>query len=76
MPIEITGFWLIRHALVDPEARKFLYGTDDVGIDEDTMAAQAEAYAALGRRLPRPAIWLVTPLTRTLRTAQAIFAAG
>jgi broad specificity phosphatase PhoE len=76
MPIEITRFWLIRHALVDPEARKFLYGTQDVGIDEETMAAQAEAYAALGRRLPRPAIWLVTPLSRTLRTAQAIFAAG
>jgi broad specificity phosphatase PhoE len=76
MPIEITRFWLIRHALVDPEARKFLYGTEDVGIDEDTMLAQAGACAALGRRLPRPAIWLVTPLTRTLRTAQAIFAAG
>jgi alpha-ribazole phosphatase len=76
MPIEITRFWLIRHALVDPEARKFLYGTEDVGIDEDTMAAQAEAYAALGRRLPRPAVWLVTPLTRTRRTAQAIFAGG
>jgi broad specificity phosphatase PhoE len=40
------------------------------------MAAQTEAYAALGRRLPRPAVWLVTPLSRTLRTAQAIFAAG
>jgi broad specificity phosphatase PhoE len=76
MPVEITRFWLIRHALVDPEARKFLYGTEDVGIDEDTMADQAEAYAALGRRLPRPAVWLVTPLSRTLRTAQAIFAAG
>jgi alpha-ribazole phosphatase len=76
MPVETTRFWLIRHALVDPEARKRLYGTDDVGICEDTMAAQAEAYAALGRRLPRPAAWLVTPLSRTLRTAEAIFAAG
>jgi alpha-ribazole phosphatase len=75
MPIETTRFWLIRHALVDPEARKFLYGTDDVGICEDTMTAQTEAYAALGRRLPRPAVWLVTPLSRTLRTAQAIFGA-
>ncbi|WP_419757855.1 histidine phosphatase family protein [Acidisoma sp.] len=76
MPVETTRFWLIRHALVDPEARKFLYGTQDVGICEDTMAAQTDAYAALGRRLPRPAVWLVTPLSRTLRTAQAIFAAG
>ena len=31
---------------------------------------------ALGRRLPRPAVWLVTPLSRTLRTADAIFRAG
>ena len=76
MPVETTRFWLIRHALVDPEARRFLYGTQDVGICEDTMTAQTEAYAALGRRLPRPAVWLVTPLSRTLRTAQAIFGAG
>jgi alpha-ribazole phosphatase len=76
MPVETTRFWLIRHALVDPEARKFLYGTQDVGICEDTMAAQTEAYAALGRRLPRAALWLVTPLSRTRRTAQAIFDAG
>jgi broad specificity phosphatase PhoE len=76
MPIETTRFWLIRHALVDAEARKFLYGTQDVDICEDTMAAQMGAYATLGRRLPRPATWLVTPLSRTLRTAEAIFAAG
>ena len=76
MPVETTRFWLIRHALVDPEARKYLYGTQDVGICEDTMATQTQAYAALGRRLPRPAAWLVTPLSRTHRTAQAIFGAG
>jgi broad specificity phosphatase PhoE len=76
MAVETTRFWLIRHALVDPEARKSLYGTQDVAICEATMLAQTEAYAALGRRLPRPATWLVTPLTRTLRTAQAIFGAG
>jgi broad specificity phosphatase PhoE len=33
-------------------------------------------YRALARRLPRPATWKVTPLSRTRRTAQAIFAAG
>jgi alpha-ribazole phosphatase len=76
MPVETTRFWLIRHALVDPEARKFLYGTQDVAICEDTMIAQSEAYAALGRRLPRSAAWLVTPLSRTVRTARAIFDAG
>jgi alpha-ribazole phosphatase len=76
MPVETTRFWFIRHALVDPEARKYLYGTLDVPICEETMASQTEAYAALGRRLPRPAVWLVTPLSRTLRTARAIFGAG
>ncbi|MBW4022610.1 MAG: histidine phosphatase family protein [Proteobacteria bacterium] len=76
MHVETTRFWLIRHALVDPEARKFLYGTEDVPICEDTLAAQTEAYAALGRRLPQEAVWLVTPLSRTRRTAEAIFAAG
>lgn len=76
MPPQSTRFWLIRHALVDAEARKTLYGTDDVPICESTMAAQGPAYAELGRRLPQPARWLVTPLSRTQRTAQAIFAAG
>ncbi len=40
------------------------------------MAAQEVAYADLGRRLPRPARWHITPLSRTRRTAEAIFAAG
>jgi broad specificity phosphatase PhoE len=33
-------------------------------------------YRALAARLPRPAVWRVTPLSRTRRTAGAIFAAG
>jgi alpha-ribazole phosphatase len=33
-------------------------------------------YRALADRLPRPAVWKVTPLSRTRRTAEAIFAAG
>lgn len=76
MHVETTRFWLIRHALVDPAARKFLYGDEDVPICEDTMATQTGAYTALGRRLPKDAVWLVTPLNRTRRTAEAIFAAG
>jgi alpha-ribazole phosphatase len=73
---ETTRLWLIRHALVDAEARKVLYGDDDVALCETTLAAQTDAYRALGRRLPRPALWIVTSLSRTVRTAQAIFAAG
>jgi alpha-ribazole phosphatase len=33
-------------------------------------------YRGLAARLPRPADWLVTPLSRTRRTAESIFAHG
>lgn len=69
-------FWLIRHALVHPDSLTCLYGTDDVPICLDTMAAQAEAYAALAARLPRPARLVCTPLTRTQLTADALIRAG
>ena len=71
-----TRFWLIRHALVDENSRAILYGIMDVPLCETTLAAQAPMYEALARRLPRPAVWKVTPLSRTLRTARAIFNAG
>jgi len=71
-----TRFWLIRHALVDENSRAILYGIMDVPLCETTLLAQAPMYAALAARLPRPATWKVTPLSRTRRTAQAIFAAG
>jgi alpha-ribazole phosphatase len=71
-----TRFWLIRHALVEENARAILYGVMDVPLCETTLAAQTPMYAALARRLPRPAAWKVTPLSRTSLTAQAIFNAG
>ena len=71
-----TRFWLIRHAIVEENARAFLYGTMDVELCETSLIDQAPMYAALAKRLPRPARWTVTPLSRTRRTAQAIFAAG
>jgi broad specificity phosphatase PhoE len=71
-----TRFWLIRHALVEENARAMLYGIMDVALCEPTLLEQAPMYQALARRLPRPAAWKVTPLSRTRRTAQAIFAAG
>ena len=71
-----TRFWLIRHALVDENSRAILYGIMDVPLCETTLEAQAPMYEALARRLPRPAVWKVTPLSRTRRTAQAIFNAG
>ena len=71
-----TNFWLIRHALVEENARAFLYGVMDVPLCETTLIEQAPMYQSLAARLPRPAVWLVTPLTRTRRTAETIFAHG
>ena len=71
-----TRFWLIRHALVEENARAIVYGTMDVELCPHTLAGQTAMYAALARRLPRPARWLASPLSRTQRTAAAIFRAG
>jgi len=71
-----TRFWLIRHALVDENARAILYGVMDVALCETTLLEQGPMYRSLAQRLPREAHWIVTPLTRTRRTAEAIFAAG
>jgi alpha-ribazole phosphatase len=71
-----TRFWLIRHALVEENARAIVYGTMDVELCPHTLEAQVPMYAALARRLPRPATWIASPLSRTQRTAAAIFGAG
>jgi broad specificity phosphatase PhoE len=71
-----TRFWLLRHAVVEVPARAFLYGRMDVGICAVALGEQAAAYRALAGRLPRPAVWLVTPLGRTARTAAEIQRAG
>ncbi len=72
----LTRFWMIRHAIVEENARAVLYGTMDVPLCETSLVAEAPMYDALARRLPREAVWRVTPLLRTRRTAEAIFAAG
>jgi alpha-ribazole phosphatase len=71
-----TSFWLIRHALVAENARAVLYGVMDVPLCETTLLEQAPMYRSLAARLPRSADWLVTPLSRTRRTAETIFANG
>ncbi len=68
--------WLIRHALVEESSRQFLYGTMDVALCPHGLVAHRHVYDALARHLPRPAVWMCTPLSRTRRTAEAIFAAG
>jgi broad specificity phosphatase PhoE len=67
---------LIRHALVEPSARAVLYGNMDVALCEMALRQDAALYRWLAARLPRPARWVATPLSRTRATAAAIFAAG
>ncbi len=74
-----TRFWLIRHAIVEENARALIYGDNDVALCPHSLEAQRPMYAALARRLPPPGpevAWLASPLSRTQRTAQAIFDAG
>jgi broad specificity phosphatase PhoE len=74
--VATTRLFLVRHALVEPSARLTQYGTMDVGLCELALAQEAASYRWLAARLPRPARWCVTPLSRTRATAAAIFAAG
>ena len=76
MTMAETRLWLIRHAVVEENARATLYGLLDVPLCPHSLQAQAPMYRALAQRLPRPAHWVVTPLSRTRRTAEAIFRAG
>ena len=71
-----TRFFLIRHALVEPSARAILYGNMDVALCDLAMREEAALYRWLAARLPAPARWFVTNLSRTRATAAAIFAAG
>ncbi len=73
---EPTRFWLIRHAIVAENARAYLYGRMDVELCDISLANQSPQYEALARRLPKPAVWHVTPLSRTVQTAEAVFRAG
>jgi len=73
---DTTRIWLLRHAIVEENARATLYGTLDVQLCAQSLIEQGPMYASLARRLPRPAVWLTSPLSRTKRTARAIFEAG
>lgn len=71
-----TRFFLIRHALVEAPARAMLYGSLDVALCQEALRDDAALYRWLAHRLPRPARWVVSSLSRTRLTARAIFAAG
>ena len=72
----VTRFWLIRHALVEENARLRLYGSTDVPLCPESLVSQEPMYRALAARLPRDAAWVVTPLSRTRVTAEHIQKAG
>ena len=71
-----TRFFLVRHALVEPSARAVLYGSMDVALCDLALQEEAASYRWLAHRLPQPARWFVTNLSRTRATAAAVFAAG
>jgi broad specificity phosphatase PhoE len=68
----MTTIHLIRHAPVAPEHLVNCYGASDVPVAPVCTATSA----ALAARLPRPAHWYVTPLSRTTATAEAIMRCG
>ena len=66
-----TQWWWVRHApVVGFDGR--LYGQTDVPCD----TSDSEAFRGLAETLPENAVWLITHLSRTARTAAAIADAG
>lgn len=66
--IETTKWWWVRHAPVVDAHLQRLSGQADVAADlTDTAACEA-----LAKRLPKDAVWLTTPLSRTAQTAHAL----
>ena len=66
-----TRWWWVRHAPVR-EDNGCIYGQKDLGCDTSDRVVME----AVGRILPRGAIWFASNLKRTHQTAEAIWAAG
>jgi alpha-ribazole phosphatase len=67
----VTRWHIVRHAPVrNPEGR--IYGASDKPAD----CSDPAPFKLLAARLPRPAVWITTHLSRTRDTASAIFDAG
>jgi alpha-ribazole phosphatase len=64
---DVTRWWLVRHApVVNPD--KLLYGQAEIAVDR----VDARVLEALACALPEAAIRMVTPLSRTRLTLEAI----
>ena len=66
-----TRWWWVRHAPVR-EDNGCIYGQKDLGCDTSDRVV----FAAVGKILPRNAVWYASNLKRTHQTADAIWAAG
>jgi broad specificity phosphatase PhoE len=66
-----TRWWWVRHAPVREDGG-CIYGQKDLGCDtSDRMV-----FSAVGKILPRDAVWYASNLKRTHQTADAIWSAG
>ena len=66
-----TRWWWVRHAPVRDD-NGCIYGQQDIGCDTSDRVVME----AVGKILPRNAIWFASNLKRTHQTAEAIWAAG
>ena len=66
-----TRWWWVRHAPVREDGG-CIYGQKDLGCDTSDRVV----FEAVGKILPRDAVWYASSLKRTHQTAEAIWAAG
>jgi len=66
-----TRWWWVRHAPVRDDGG-CIYGQTDIGCDTGDRVV----FEAVGKILPRGAVWYASHLKRTHQTAQAIWSAG
>jgi alpha-ribazole phosphatase len=66
-----TRWWWVRHAPVREDGG-CIYGQKDIGCD----TSDRKVFEAVGKILPRHAVWYASSLKRTHQTAEAIWAAG
>jgi alpha-ribazole phosphatase len=70
-PVVATRWWWVRHAPVREDGG-CIYGQKDLGCDTSDRVV----FEAVGKILPRDAVWFASSLKRTHQTADAIWAAG
>ena len=69
--VVVTRWWWVRHAPVREDGG-CIYGQKDLGCDTSDRVV----FDAVGKILPRNAVWYASSLKRTHQTADAIWAAG